>query len=150
MLRLHRLKLAVKSQLKKVLKLIIVLLAVILTYMCNKYDVEYYYFAYSISYAVIAGISAWGYVLTSSKLLLLYASFSFLTSVLHFAVALIFYDELKYIIWNAPINLSVIIELLEVMLIITGCGSVIIYITNMFNHYHNKRQGTVNSMANIK
>jgi hypothetical protein len=133
-----------------VLKLTIVLLAVILTYMCNKYDASYYYFAYSMSYAVLAGISAWGCILTNSKLLLLYGSFALLTSVLHFAVATIFYDDLKYIIWNAPINLSMIIELLEVMLIITGCGSVIIYITNMLNNHHNKRQGTINSMANIK
>lgn len=132
------------------LKLLIVLLAFILVSMSDKYDSDYYYFAYSISYAVIAGISGWVYILTNSKLLLLYASVSFLTSVLHFAVAFIFYDELKYIIWNAPINLSMIIELLEVMLIVTGCGSVIIHITNMLNHYHNKRQGIINSMANIK
>jgi hypothetical protein len=118
--------------------------------MSDKYNSDYYYFAYSISYAVIAGMSGWVYILTNSKLLLLYASVSFLTSVLHFAVAFIFYDELKYIIWNAPINLSMTIQLLEVMLIVTGCGSVIIHITNMLNHYHNKRQGIINSMANIK
>ena len=140
----------VKSQLKKVLKLLIVLLAFILVGMSDKYSSDYYYFAYSISYAVISGISGWVYILTNSKLLLLYATVSFLTCVLHFAVAINFYDELKYIIWHAPINLSMIIELLEVMLIITGCGSVIIYITNMLNHYHNKRQGIINSMANIK
>jgi hypothetical protein len=133
-----------------VLKLLIVLLAFILVSMSDKYNSDYYYFAYSISYAVIAGMSGWVYILTNSKLLLLYASVSFLTSVLHFAVAFIFYDELKYIIWNAPINLSMTIQLLEVMLIVTGCGSVIIHITNMLNHYHNKRQGIINSMANIK
>jgi hypothetical protein len=133
-----------------VIKLLIVLLAIVLISMSDRYNADYYYFAYSISYAVIAGVSGWMYILNNSKLLLLYSSVSFLTSVLHFAAATIFYDVLKQIIWYAPINLSMIITLLEVMLIITGCGSVVIYITNMLNNHHDKRQGIINSMDNIK
>ena len=133
-----------------VLKIAIVLLACVLAYMSNQYAGNYYYLAYSTSYAIIAATSATAYILINSKLLLLYSAISLITSIAYFAVSVAFYTELKYIIWYAPINLSIAIELIECALIITGCGSVIIYITNLLNDYHNKHQGSSNSMGNIK
>ncbi len=132
------------------LKIAIVLLACVLAYMSNQYAGNYYYLAYSTSYAIIAATSATAYILINSKLLLLYSAISLITSIAYFSVSVAFYTELKYIIWYAPINLSIALEIIECALIITGCGSVIIYITNMLNNHHNKLQGTVNSMANIK
>lgn len=132
------------------LKIAIVLLACVLVYMSNQYAGNYYYLSYSVSYAIIAGASAAGCILINSKLLLLYSAASLINSIAYFAVSVAFYDELKYIIWYAPINLSLTIELIECALIVTGCGSVIIYITNMLNNYNDKRKGGVNSMDNIK
>jgi hypothetical protein len=133
-----------------VLKIAIVLLACILSYLCDRYVGNYYYIAYSISYAVIAATSATACILINSKLLLLYSAASILTSAAYFAVSVAFYAELKYIIWYAPINLSISIELIECALIITGLGSVIIYITNLLNDYHDQHQDSFNSMDNIK
>ena len=132
------------------LKIVIVLLACILSYLCDRYVGSYYYLAYSISYAVIAASSAAACILINSKLLLLYAVASIFTSAAYFIISIAFYAELKYIIWYAPINLSITIELLECALIITGCGSVIIYITNLLNDYHDQHQDSFNSMDNIK
>ena len=133
-----------------VLKITMVLLACILTYMSKQYAGNYYYLAYSISYATIAATSARASILINSKLLLLYSIASLLTAMAYFAVSVAFYAELKYIIWYAPINLSITIELIECALIITGLGSVIIYITNLLNDYHNQHEGSFNSMDNIK
>ena len=132
------------------LKIVIVLLACILSYLCDRYVGNYYYIAYSTSYAVISATSAAACILTNSKLLLVYSVASIITAVAYFAVSVAFYAELKYIIWYAPINLSITIEILECALIITGCGSVIIYITNLLNNYHNQHKGSFDSMDNIK
>tara|TARA_R110000823_G_scaffold38053_1_gene102806 strand:- start:174 stop:656 length:483 start_codon:yes stop_codon:yes gene_type:complete len=134
----------------QVLKILMVLLACILTYMSKQYAGNYYYLAYSISYATIAATSARASILINSKLLLLYSAASLTMSIAHLAVSLAFYAELKYIIWYAPINLSISIELIECALIITGLGSVIIYITNLLNDYHDQHQDSFNSMDNIK
>ena len=139
-----------KKILVPVLKIAIVLLVCILTYMSKQYAGNYYYLAYSISYAIIASISARASILINSKLLMLYSVASILMSIAHFAVSVAFYAELKYIIWYAPINLSIAIELIECALIITGCGSVIIYITNLLNDYNHKHENSFNSMDNIK
>ena len=132
------------------LKIAIVLLACVLAYMSNQYAGNYYYIAYSTSYAIIASASARACILIKSKLLLLYSIASLLTAMAYFAVSVAFYAELKYIIWYAPINLSITIEIIECALIITGCGSVIIYITNLLNNYHNQHQDSFNRMDNIK
>ena len=143
-------KISQKTSLRPVLKIAIVLLACILTHMCSQYAGNYYYLSYSITYAIIAAAAATACTLINSKLLMLYSITSIITSIAHLAVSLAFYAELKYIIWYAPINLSITIEILECALIITGCGSVIIYITNLLNNYHNQHEGSFNSMDNIK
>ena len=132
------------------LKIAIVLLACVFAYMSERYAGNYYYIAYSTSYAIIAATSARASILINSKLLLLYSAASLITAIAYFAVSVAFYAELKYIIWYAPINLSIAIELIECALIITGCGSVIIYITNLLNDYHNQHKGSLDSMDKIK
>ena len=132
------------------LKIAIVLLACVLAYMSEQYAGNYYYVAYSTSYAIIAATSARASILINSKLLLLYSAASLISAIAYLAVSVAFYNELKYIIWYAPINLSIAIELIECALIITGCGSVIIYITNLLNNYNHKHENSLNSMDNIK
>ena len=132
------------------LNILIVTIAYVLVFISDKYAGNYYYLAYAFSYACIAGIAARACILTNSKLLLVYAVMSIIISVSCLAVSVAFYDELKWIIWNAPINLGMTIDLIEVALIITGCGGVIIYITNMLNNYNDKCKGSFNSMDNIK
>jgi len=133
-----------------VLKLLIVALAYILAFMCNKYVGNYYYLAYAFSYACIGGIAARACILTNSKLLLIYAIMSIIISLSCLAVSVAFYEQLNWLVWNAPINLSLAIDFIEFVLIITGSGSVIIYFINMLSNYNHKRKGSFNSVDNIK
>lgn len=132
------------------IKLAVVLLAFTLIAACNNLHVDWYYLAYSASYGVVSIIAAIFYLKTNSKLLLCYATVSLLTSVLHFLVHVGFYDILKNMLWYQPLNVGVIVELFELMLVITGGLSVAIYVYSLFIDNHNQHKNRLDSLELFK
>ena len=132
------------------IKIAVVLLAFTLIAVCNNFNADWYYLAYSASYGIVSIIAAIFYRKTKSKLLLCYATVSLLTSVLHFLVHVGFYDTLKNMLWHQPINVGVIVELFELMLVITGGLSVAIYVYSLFIDNHNKHKNHLDSLGLFK
>ena len=132
------------------IKLAVVLLAFALIAACNNLHVDWYYLAYSASYGIVSIIAAIFYLKTNSKLLLCYATVSLLTSVLHFLVHVGFYDILKNMLWYQPLNVGVIVELFELMLVITGGLSVAIYVYSLFIDNHNQHKNRLDSLELFK
>ena len=132
------------------IKLAVVLLAFTLIAACNNLHVDWYYLAYSASYGIVSIIAAIFYLKTKSKLLLCYATASLLTSVLHFLVHVGFYDLLKNMLWYQPLNVGVIVELFELMLVITGGLSVAIYVYSLFIDNHNQHKNRLDSLELFK
>ena len=132
------------------IKIAVVLLAFTLIAVCNNFNADWYYLAYSASYGIVSIIAAIFYRKTKSKLLLCYATVSLLTSVLHFLVHVGFYGTLKNMLWHQPINVGVIVELFELMLVITGGLSVAFYVYNLFINNHNQRKNRLDSMGLFK
>ena len=132
------------------IKLAVVLLAFTLIAACNNLHVDWYYLAYSASYGIVSIIAAIFYLKTNSKLLLCYATVSLLTSVLHFLVHVGFYDILKNMLWYQPLNVGVIVELFELMLVITGGLSVAIYVYSLFIDNHNQHKNRLDSLELFK
>jgi len=132
------------------IKLAVVLLAFALIAACNNLHVDWYYLAYSASYGIVSIIAAIFYLKTNSKLLLCYATVGLLTSVLHFLVHVGFYDLLKNMLWYQPLNVGVIVELFELMLVITGGLSVAIYVYSLFIDNHNQHKNRLDSLELFK
>ena len=132
------------------IKLAVVLLAFTLIAACNNLHVDWYYLAYSASYGIVSIIAAIFYLKTNSKLLLCYATVSLSTSVLHFLVHVGFYDILKNMLWYQPLNVGVIVELFELMLVITGGLSVAIYVYSLFIDNHNQHKNRLDSLELFK
>jgi len=130
-----------------VAKILVVLLAYLLIYEADYFNAEYYYFVCSAIYAVIAIICC---ILPSSKLLLLYASANLLTAIAYLMLNFGLFDFFEYIIWNAPLNLSLISELIECMLILSGASSVLVFITDSLQPNTSKRAFCSDSMAKVK
>lgn len=128
-------------------KIMIVLLAYILIFNADYFSVEYYYFACSISYSLIAIICC---ILPKSKLLTVYATANLLTAIGYFMLNFVLFDTLKYLIWDAAFNLSLISEAIEAMLIFSGVASVSITVINNVFINTIKRQACGYSVARIK
>ena len=132
------------------IKIAVVVLAYMLIYMADNYAVEYYYFACSAAYACVAALSAACYIKINSKLLLLYATVSLLTSAIHFAMQNGYYEQLKHVLWYAPLNFSLIAQVIELMLVFTGVCGLVLNIIHMLNVNINKRQNRADSLVDIK
>ena len=128
-------------------KILIVLLAYLLIYEADYFNAEYYYFVCSAIYALIAIICC---ILPSSKLLLLYATANLLTSIAYLMLNFGLFAVFEYVIWNAPLNLSLISEVIECMLILNGASSVFVFITDNLQPNTSKRALCGNSMAKVK
>ena len=118
----------------------VVVLAFILVAICDSLEADWYYLGYSVSYAIVSIIAVIFHLKTKSRLLLCYSTASLLTSILHFLVHVGFYDELKNVLWDQSINISLIIESFELILLITGGFSAAFYVYNLSVDYNNKRK----------
>jgi len=132
------------------IKIAVVLLAFTLITVCNNFNADWYYLAYSVSYGIVSIIAAICYQKTNSKLLLCYATVSLLTSVLHFLVHVGFYDTLKNMLWHQTLNVGAIVESFELMLVITGGLSAAFYVYNLFINNHNQRKNSIDSLGLFK
>jgi len=121
-----------------------------LIYLVDGFTPEHYYFACSASYAAVSAISAMLYIKYNNKLLLLYATVNLITSMCHFLIQIGFYNSLSYSLWYAPLNLSLITEVVEIMLLLKGITSIATYINNMLVSYNNQRKINLVCMDKIE
>ena len=84
-----------------------------------------------------------------SRLLILYAAVNLLTALSYFLLNHWFY-AMEYIVWNAALNLSLISEVVELMLILSGASSVFIFVVNHCIINTGKRSNGGYRMAKVK
>mgnify|MGYP003631923793 FL=1 len=125
----------------------IVLLAYVLIFNADYFSKDYYYFACSISYSIVSIACCY---LPKSKLITMYATANLLTAIAYLVLNFTSFNAFKYLIWDAPLNLSLISEGIELMLISSGAASVSVFITNHFFINTVKRAACGYSMAKVK
>ena len=124
----------------------IVLLAYALIFNADYFGTGYYYFACSIVYSVIGIVSC---LLPVSRLLILYATVNLFTAISYFLLNHWFY-VMEYIVWDATLNLSLISEVIELMLLLSGASSVFIFVANYGLTNTSKRPHGGHRMAKVK
>jgi len=130
-----------------VAKILVVLLAYSLLWFVQDAPQSSYYFACSIAYALVAIACCF---CTQSRLITLYALCNLVTAIAHFLLNFGLYSILKGSIWYSALNLSLILECIELMLLLTGAASVLVFIVNFFSNYTSKHSLSSNSMAKVK
>ena len=138
--------------------LVIVLLAYALIFICDFVKDEYYYFACSIAYPIIAIAATYNPTAdplkflgnkNSMKMLTIYAGVNVITAI---ACLLLNYDfrVMEYIVWNSPLNLCSVIFALEIILIISGLSSVLISVSDFILTYSRKYTASNYRVVTIK
>jgi len=130
-----------------VLKIMIVLLAYALIFNADCFGRDYYYFACSMSYALISIICCY---LPKSKLITMYATVNLITAIAYLVLNFTLFNTFKYLIWDAPLNLSLISEGIELMLLLSGAASVSVFVINNFLINTGKRSACSYGMAKVK
>lgn len=134
-----------------IVKIMIVVLSLILMLSISDYPSEIYYYSCCIIYALITCLSARLCIKFNSTLLLFYAMVNLLAAFMHYIVNIQgVYAILKDFMWHNYLSLSLFIDVLDLLLIVSGAFSVIIYLINMLNTNNIKREHGGQSLANPK
>ena len=128
------------------IKILIVALAYLMMYKIDSFDADHYYFLCSITYSLIAIISSLVY---RSKLVMIYATVSFLSSISYLMLNYNFY-LFEYLIWDAVINMSLLLDLVELLMIVSGGISAGIFISNKLGVDMRSIQSSDNRMVTSK
>lgn len=133
------------------IKLVILAFAYLLYAFVDSVEADKYYFYCSAVYSTIALASFYAYVKSNSLMLLSYMTVNYLYSLLHFAVNYgNNYELLRGIIWHNSINFSLILTMIEVMLLLGGVASVLIFIINLHITDNVKHTSVNNRMVHTK
>lgn len=132
-------------------RLVILALAYGLFFLIDNEPVHVYYYYCSIFYSLIAVVCSFLFLKNDDLLILLYATVNYLTAVLHFLINFgDAYDYLYGFIWHHPLNLSLIINAIEFMLLLSGVGSAAVFIYSLFLDDCSKHKIGTDGMVRIK
>lgn len=134
-----------------IVKILIVMLSLVLMFSISEYPLERYYYSCCMIYALTTCLSAHFCIKFNSTLLLFYAMVNLLAAFVHYVINLKgAYAVLKGVMWHNHLSLSLFIDALDLLLIVSGVFSGIIHLINMLNTNNTKRKYGNQSLVSPK